>query len=238
LSPSAARQSLISAPGVDRSSCAGMTAACSSNQTCRFPASGSPTGFTARHTERITNRKRRVRAACFFLCRFRRIPARYSELMPHEYALDEINTAPRRRAPRCGRPCAAASGSRVNHAPSRRSRCAHPSPFAPAGEDADRGAVANQWLKIATESLEYTMRGGYASTAIRDATAMDLLSTPRHRIPPNGIPGGAVVAPVAGLDRERYAKSNSIIRCRLAWRHAGVVLDYAAIAQLLESPGG
>jgi uncharacterized protein YjiS (DUF1127 family) len=29
----------------------------SSNRTCRFPASGSPTGFTVRHTEEITGRK-------------------------------------------------------------------------------------------------------------------------------------------------------------------------------------
>ena len=33
----------------------------SSNRTCGFPASGSPTGFTARHTEGITNRKRHLR---------------------------------------------------------------------------------------------------------------------------------------------------------------------------------
>jgi hypothetical protein len=31
------------------------------NRTCGFPASGSPTGFTARHTEKITNRKRHLR---------------------------------------------------------------------------------------------------------------------------------------------------------------------------------
>jgi hypothetical protein len=33
----------------------------SSNRTCGFPASGSPTGFVARHTEQITDRKRPVR---------------------------------------------------------------------------------------------------------------------------------------------------------------------------------
>jgi hypothetical protein len=33
----------------------------SSNRTCGFPASGSPTGFTVRHTEEITNRKRHLR---------------------------------------------------------------------------------------------------------------------------------------------------------------------------------
>jgi hypothetical protein len=33
----------------------------SSNRTCRFPASGSPTGFTARHTDQITDRKRHLR---------------------------------------------------------------------------------------------------------------------------------------------------------------------------------
>jgi hypothetical protein len=34
----------------------------SSNRTCGFPASGSPTGFTVRHTEEITDRKRHRRA--------------------------------------------------------------------------------------------------------------------------------------------------------------------------------
>src|SRR5207237_6184369 len=32
----------------------------SSNRTCRFPASGSPTGFVMRHTKQITNRKRHL----------------------------------------------------------------------------------------------------------------------------------------------------------------------------------
>jgi hypothetical protein len=32
----------------------------SSNRTCRFPASGSPTGFTVRHTKEITERKRHL----------------------------------------------------------------------------------------------------------------------------------------------------------------------------------
>ena len=32
----------------------------SSNRTCGFPASGSPTGFTVRHTENITDRKRHL----------------------------------------------------------------------------------------------------------------------------------------------------------------------------------
>jgi hypothetical protein len=30
------------------------------NRTCGFPASGSPTGFTVRHTENITDRKRHL----------------------------------------------------------------------------------------------------------------------------------------------------------------------------------
>jgi hypothetical protein len=34
----------------------------SSNRTCGFPASGSPTGFTVRHTKQITARKRHLRA--------------------------------------------------------------------------------------------------------------------------------------------------------------------------------
>src|SRR6266496_1782482 len=33
----------------------------SSNRTCRSPASGSPTGFTVRHTEKNSDRKRRLR---------------------------------------------------------------------------------------------------------------------------------------------------------------------------------
>ena len=33
----------------------------SSNRTCGFPASGSPTGFTVRHTKQITDRKRHLR---------------------------------------------------------------------------------------------------------------------------------------------------------------------------------
>src|SRR5262245_21997114 len=33
----------------------------SSNRTCGFPASGSPTGFAVRHTEKITDRKRHLR---------------------------------------------------------------------------------------------------------------------------------------------------------------------------------
>jgi hypothetical protein len=33
----------------------------SSNRTCGFPASGSPTGFIVRHTKEITDRKRHVR---------------------------------------------------------------------------------------------------------------------------------------------------------------------------------
>jgi hypothetical protein len=37
----------------------------SSNRTCGFPASGSPTGFTARHTKQSTDRKRHVRGVLF-----------------------------------------------------------------------------------------------------------------------------------------------------------------------------
>jgi hypothetical protein len=33
----------------------------SSNRTCGFPASGSPTGFTVKHTQESTDRKRRLR---------------------------------------------------------------------------------------------------------------------------------------------------------------------------------
>jgi hypothetical protein len=38
----------------------------SSNRTCGFPASGSPTGFTVGHTENITDRKRHLRGTIFF----------------------------------------------------------------------------------------------------------------------------------------------------------------------------
>jgi hypothetical protein len=33
----------------------------SSNRTCAFPASGSPTGFTVKHTQESTDRKRHLR---------------------------------------------------------------------------------------------------------------------------------------------------------------------------------
>jgi hypothetical protein len=39
----------------------------SSNRTCGFPASGSPTGFIVRHTKQGTNRKRHLRGARSFL---------------------------------------------------------------------------------------------------------------------------------------------------------------------------
>ena len=35
------------------------------NRTCRFPASGSPTGFTVRHTEKISDRERRLHGRSF-----------------------------------------------------------------------------------------------------------------------------------------------------------------------------
>ena len=38
----------------------------SSNRTCGFPASGSPTGFTVRHTKQSTDRKRHLRGVLSF----------------------------------------------------------------------------------------------------------------------------------------------------------------------------
>ena len=38
----------------------------SSNRTCGFPASGSPTGFVLRHTKQITDRKRHLRSVLSF----------------------------------------------------------------------------------------------------------------------------------------------------------------------------